>query len=145
MGCHFLLQRIFLTQGSNPGLPHCRQTLYHLSHQESPICKLFICFCLLFNCTSSLYILDIDLLSEIGCKYFLPFCKFLTLYLFTLFMISFAVQNLFYFDKDLYIFAFAPCAFSVMPQKSLLRPMSRTFSLYFLLAVICLQELESSL
>ena len=27
VGCHFLLQRIFPTQGSNPGLPHCRQTL----------------------------------------------------------------------------------------------------------------------
>ena len=26
----------FLTQGSNPGLPHCRQTLYRLSHQGSP-------------------------------------------------------------------------------------------------------------
>ena len=24
------------TQGSNLGLPHCRQTLYHLSHQGSP-------------------------------------------------------------------------------------------------------------
>ena len=23
--------------GSNPGLPHCRQTLYHLSHQGSPL------------------------------------------------------------------------------------------------------------
>ena len=23
------------SQGSNPGLPHCRQILYHLSHQES--------------------------------------------------------------------------------------------------------------
>ena len=33
MGCHFLLQGIFLTQGSNPGLPHCRQILYHLRHQ----------------------------------------------------------------------------------------------------------------
>ena len=32
---HFLLQRIFPTQGLNLGLPHCRQTLYHLSHQES--------------------------------------------------------------------------------------------------------------
>ena len=30
--CHFLLQRIFPTQGSNPGFPHCRQVLYHLSH-----------------------------------------------------------------------------------------------------------------
>ena len=33
--CHFLLQGIFPNQGLNPGLPHCRQTLYHLSHQES--------------------------------------------------------------------------------------------------------------
>ena len=31
MDCHFLLQGIFLTQGLNPGLPHCRQTLNHLS------------------------------------------------------------------------------------------------------------------
>ena len=31
--CHFVLQEIFLTQGLNPGLPHCRQTLYCLSHQ----------------------------------------------------------------------------------------------------------------
>ena len=35
VGCHFLLQGIFPTQGSNPGLPHCRQMLYRLSHQES--------------------------------------------------------------------------------------------------------------
>ena len=34
--CHFLLQGIFLTQGSNPGLVHCRQMLYRLSHQASP-------------------------------------------------------------------------------------------------------------
>ena len=34
--CHFLLQGIFPTQGSNPGLPHCRQILYQLSHQGSP-------------------------------------------------------------------------------------------------------------
>ena len=31
-----LLQRIFPTQGSNPGLPHGRQILYQLSHQGSP-------------------------------------------------------------------------------------------------------------
>ena len=36
VGCHFLLQGIFPTQGSNPGLPHCRQILYRLSHQGSP-------------------------------------------------------------------------------------------------------------
>ena len=37
VGCHFLLQEIFPTQGSNPGLPHCGQTLYHLSHQGSSL------------------------------------------------------------------------------------------------------------
>ena len=36
MGCHFLFQETFLTQGLNLGLLHCRQTLYHLSHQGSP-------------------------------------------------------------------------------------------------------------
>ena len=30
------LQGIFPTQGSNPGLLHCRQILYQLSHQGSP-------------------------------------------------------------------------------------------------------------
>ena len=35
VGCHALLQGIFLTQGLNPGLPHCRQILYCLSHQGS--------------------------------------------------------------------------------------------------------------
>ena len=34
VGCHALLQGIFPTQGLNPGLPQCRQILYHLSHQE---------------------------------------------------------------------------------------------------------------
>ena len=33
VGRHFLLQGIFPSQGSKPGLPHCRQMLYHLSHQ----------------------------------------------------------------------------------------------------------------
>ena len=36
MGSLSLLQRIFPTQGSNPGLPHCRQILYQLSHKGSP-------------------------------------------------------------------------------------------------------------
>ena len=37
VGSHSLLQGIFLTQGSNPCLLHCREILYHFSHQESPI------------------------------------------------------------------------------------------------------------
>ena len=36
VGSLSLLQRIFSTQGSNPGLPHCGQILYLLSHQGSP-------------------------------------------------------------------------------------------------------------
>ena len=35
VGCHFLLQGIFLTQELNPGLLHCRQILYHLSYEGS--------------------------------------------------------------------------------------------------------------
>ena len=33
---HSLLQGIFPTQGLNPGVPHCRQILCHLSHKRSP-------------------------------------------------------------------------------------------------------------
>ena len=36
VGCLSLLQRIFLTQGLNGGLPPFRQILYQLSHQGSP-------------------------------------------------------------------------------------------------------------
>ena len=33
VGCHALLQGMFLTQGSNPGLLRCRRILYRLSQQ----------------------------------------------------------------------------------------------------------------
>ena len=36
MGSQSLLQGIFLTQGSNLSLLHCRQILYHLSHEGGP-------------------------------------------------------------------------------------------------------------
>ena len=36
VGSLSLLQVIFPTQGSNPGLPHCRRILYQLSHKGSP-------------------------------------------------------------------------------------------------------------
>ena len=42
MGCHFLLQGVFPTQGLNPSPLHCRQILYRLSHQESPLNHLWI-------------------------------------------------------------------------------------------------------
>ena len=36
VGCHALLQGIFPTRGSNPGLPHCRWILYCLRHEGTP-------------------------------------------------------------------------------------------------------------
>ena len=36
MGSLSLLQETFPTQGSNPGLPHCRRILYQLGHEGSP-------------------------------------------------------------------------------------------------------------
>ena len=42
VGYHFLLEGIFPTWGLNPGLPHCRQTLYPLGHQETNKNNLFL-------------------------------------------------------------------------------------------------------
>ena len=37
VGSYSLLQGIFPTQGSNPGLPHCWRILYQLNHKGSPL------------------------------------------------------------------------------------------------------------
>ena len=37
VGSLSLLQGVFPTQGSNPGLPRCRRILHQLSHQGSPV------------------------------------------------------------------------------------------------------------
>ena len=39
VGSRSLLQGMFPTQGSNPGLPHCRQMLYQLSTREAHVYK----------------------------------------------------------------------------------------------------------
>ena len=36
VGCHALLQDVFPTQGSNPGVLHCKKIIYRLSHQGNP-------------------------------------------------------------------------------------------------------------
>ena len=41
MGSHSLFQGIFPMQESNSGLLYCKQILYHLSHQESPLSTLY--------------------------------------------------------------------------------------------------------
>ena len=45
VGFHALLLGIFPTQGLNLGLSHCRQILYHLSHQGSPSVCVCVCVC----------------------------------------------------------------------------------------------------
>ena len=49
VGCHVLLQGIFLTQRSNPGLLYCRQFLYRLNHQRSPYMCIYIYIGLYFD------------------------------------------------------------------------------------------------
>ena len=46
---HGILQARILqaTQGSNLGLLHCRQVLYHLSHEGSPIYTIAVCILIL--------------------------------------------------------------------------------------------------
>ena len=46
VGSLSLLQGIFLTQKSNWGLTHCRQSLHQLSYQGSPVFKLWTGVCL---------------------------------------------------------------------------------------------------
>ena len=73
VGSQFLLQGIFLTLASNPGLPHCWQILYQLSHQESTYTYstsvasfLFLPFSLwVMLIIGVLYILDLSSLSLI--------------------------------------------------------------------------------
>jgi len=43
VGSLSLLQWIFLTQGSNRGLLHCRQILYQLSYEGNPIISIPVC------------------------------------------------------------------------------------------------------
>ena len=67
VGCHFLLQGIFLTEGSNPGFPHCRQTLpseppgksspdssiiYMFSLHYISVLLYYTCICIIINMLS---------------------------------------------------------------------------------------------
>ena len=52
VGCHFLLQGIFPTKGSNSGLPSCVQTLCCLSHQGSLVQNILkVCPCIYLSNT----------------------------------------------------------------------------------------------
>ena len=59
IGSHCLLQGIFLAQGLNLCLLHCRQILYHLNHQRIPNVIAYLMIkshiILLFTCNSDDY------------------------------------------------------------------------------------------
>ena len=72
VGCHFLLQGIFLTQGSNLGLLCCRQTLKYLG--KSLLNKYYLGHLINFSLhksrVASCHIKKINL----GSKYYSDFC-----------------------------------------------------------------------
>ena len=84
--CHFLLQGIFPTQETNPGLLHWRQTLYCLSHQESPLLYIILLikkkkkiqFKLLLHAV--LHILFVDIVDQY--KYATNFLYFIVPFIF---------------------------------------------------------------
>ena len=49
VGSLSLLQGIFPTQGSNPGLLHCRQILYQLSYNGSPRITMYMLLTIVYN------------------------------------------------------------------------------------------------
>ena len=112
--CHALLQGIFPTQGSNPGLPHWRQILYHPSQLD----------CLYF--ASELYKFLTyfgykSLIRWLVWKYFLPFIM-LYFYFADYF---FCCTDSFYFDMAPFVY-FCICSFILMscPKNSLPRQVS---------------------
>ena len=75
VGCHDLLQGIFPTQGLNPGLPHCRQILYHLSYQgNQSICLLSLISALLQSLCICCSFLSgcLSLTPTHNCLFFIP-------------------------------------------------------------------------
>ena len=64
VGCHFLLQGIFPTQGSNPGLPHCRRILYRLGQPGKPSRRLDLYLAVLYLSFSTQYVQS----RRVGCS-----------------------------------------------------------------------------
>ena len=66
VGSYSLLQGIFPTQGSNPGLLHCWWILYQLSYQGSPTLHYFI-----FNLPNILFFQYYQVDQKIHCGFFI--------------------------------------------------------------------------
>ena len=78
---------VFLIQGLNLGLQHCRQILYYLNHQGSPHSSIKLHFVFLFIQPESLCIL-IDIFNPFLLVWFLM-CSALNLLCYYLFSVSF--------------------------------------------------------
>ena len=66
LGSHSRLQGIFLTQGSQPALLHCRKILYCLSHQGSPqsSCSSYIYAVFLLLCQENALVIPNTLFQQ---------------------------------------------------------------------------------
>ena len=82
VGCHSLLQEIFLTHGLNAGLLHCTWNLYCLSCQRSPsfacacvcVCVLGTQVCLML-CDPMYYIFNVKSRNRLATHFFLALHK----------------------------------------------------------------------
>ena len=160
VGCHALLQRIFPTQGLNPGLPHCRQILYHLNHQEYLIFSIFSyanglpihpllrnvhSSPLLFNWIANIFIADVqEILFWISIPYEIyNFQKYVVWFKYMIFSHSVDCISLcwqcpwiyksfkFWLSPAYLFFSLVTWAFSVMSNQALSNPMSRNFAPIF--------------
>ena len=85
VGCHFLLQGILLTQGSNPRLLHWQKNSLPRSCQESPEYSSTVSLFLVCSLDASLCMPVIVLFEVLYCKikmFFFNFCVFLMYYLY---------------------------------------------------------------
>ena len=95
LGCHFLLQGIFQTQGQNPGLPHCRWILYQLSYQGS------LSPCLTRLILNSTFFFSVPFYSSIS-----GFKKQINKYLYPFLPPTCTTEKLFSIFKRLFFFLF---------------------------------------
>ena len=117
VGSHYLLQGIFPSQGSNPGLPHCRQILYRLNHQQI-YCVVWVLF--------TFWILNPY--QTIICNYLLPFGGFLVSWWFPSLCKSFWV----WLAPICLFFLFCPSPEETEPKKQSLNQCQRVNCLCFL-------------
>ena len=110
VGCHFLLQGIFPSEGLNPCLLQCRWILYCLSHQVSPflgymkVLKIALLW-LYFTCSSSRW----NQPPSITHYYMMkprnfPGGSFLMLYLLAIFMLKMSTMSILKWHIQSYLY-----------------------------------------